>query len=130
MTDDRVVGGEVDGDAGQLRDVDRLVADPLEVQVHVQDRRDQAEIRRDRGLCGEQRQDPLLDVDIGGVDRVIVLNDLLRQRFVLVRQGLDGVRHRHGGPVSHAQDLALQRRELVMESVTGLVHHQPNRPVT
>jgi hypothetical protein len=60
--EDRVAPGEVPGDVGDLGDVHRHVADPLEVEVDVHDRRDQSEVRGDRRLPGQQIEDAPLHV--------------------------------------------------------------------
>ena len=82
------------GELRQLRDRDAVVGHPLEVEVDVQHREHQPEVGRDRRLAREQRLDPLLDREVGGVDLVVERDHLVGELEVLLderpRRGLDG----------------------------------------
>ena len=55
------VGGRSPIKRHELRDVDAQVADPLDVDDRVQQRRDQPQVARDRRLTREQAEDALVD---------------------------------------------------------------------
>ena len=56
----------------ELRHVHALVAHPLDVLDHVQQRGHDAQVAGHRRLKREQRQDPLVDLEIAAVDPVVV----------------------------------------------------------
>ena len=99
------------------------------MQIRVEDRRDKAKVCRDRRLGGEQIQDPLLDIEIGRVERVVFGHHGVDEFGVLVNEGLHGLLESPLGALPQTQDLALQGRQLVVEPFARL-QHQPNRPVT
>jgi hypothetical protein len=119
----RVVSRERD----QLGHVHALVAHPLDVLDHVQDGRDEAQVRGHGRLEGEQREHPLVHLEIAAVDAVVVRDDHARELDVLVLHGLEGTiecRHHH---LECAQRLALESRELLLEVRAGRMG-QANRP--
>ena len=65
-----------------LRDVHRLVADALEMQAAVQDRRDQPEVGRHRGLQRQELQDPVVDLQVQLVDLVVGVDHALSRLVV------------------------------------------------
>ncbi len=78
----------VPGEGDQLGDVHALVAHPLDVLDHVQQSRDQAQVPRYRRLQREQREDPLVDLQVAAVDAVVVGDHHLRELDVLVLERL------------------------------------------
>jgi hypothetical protein len=62
-------GWQAGGGLGDLRRVHRLVGDVLQMQVDVQQRRQQPQVGRDRGLEREQAEDPSLHVEVELVPR-------------------------------------------------------------
>ena len=93
------------------------------------DRRDQAQIRCDGRLGGEQSEDALLEIEVQVVDLVVACDHLHRKRLVAVRQRVDGPPDRALGELAQMLDLRLQGLELFVESRPRVLH-QPNRPVT
>ena len=91
-----------------LRDVHGLVADPLEVQAAVQDRRDQAEVGRHRGLQRQELQNTVVDLQVELVDLVVAVDDALcrlassRSTTASTAFGTDGRRE-----IAHDEELAL-----------------------
>ena len=72
------------GERDHLADVHALVSHALEAVEHVQQRRDQPQVRGDRGLSREQGQDFLVHLQVAAVDAVVVGHDQLGQLDVLV----------------------------------------------
>ena len=64
----RLVAGQRD----QLGDVHALVAHPLDVLDHVQQRGDEAQVAGHGRLERQQREDPLVDLQVAPVDAVVV----------------------------------------------------------
>ena len=56
---------------------------------HVQQRRDEPQVAGDRRLQGEQREDPLVDLQVAPVDAVVVGDHHLRELDVLVLERLE-----------------------------------------
>src|SRR5688500_3570979 len=56
---------------------------------HVQERGDDPQIARDRRLQGQQRENPLLDLQIAPVDAVVVMDDDRRELDVLMLERLE-----------------------------------------
>ena len=113
----------------ELRDVDGLVADPLEVQPRVQQGGDEPQIRGHRRLQGQQLEHSLVDLEVQLVDRVVGVDHGVRHGVVAGHQGLDGVLDRDGGQVPQVVQVRLQVRQFFVELLPRLLH-QPNRPVT
>ena len=67
----------VDEEPAQLRDVDALVADALQVLVHVDHGENKPQVDSDRRLAGEQRLDAVLHLEVDAVDGVIAGDDRL-----------------------------------------------------
>src|SRR6266567_2728291 len=68
VAEDGGVRGQVHRGQGQLRDVDGLVPDALEVQVHVHDHEHESEVGRHGSLESQDVEDPSLDVEVPAVD--------------------------------------------------------------
>jgi len=65
-------------------EVRREVADPFEVGENLERRRDEPEVARDRLLEREQVDAVRLEVEVKSVDRVVAVDDLLCDGFVVV----------------------------------------------
>ena len=113
-----------------LGDVHALVAHPLGVLDHVQQRRDGTEVARHRRLESEQGEDPLVHLQVAAVDPVVVLHDDRRQLDVLVLERLQRAVERVHDEVQRTQRLRFERAQLVLEVDPGLFGHQPTLPVT
>ena len=83
--DGRLVAGQRD----QLGDVHALVAHALDVLDHVQQRGDEPQVAGHRRLQRQQRQDPLVDLQVAAVDAVVVGDDDRRELDVLVLERLE-----------------------------------------
>ena len=91
----------------------------------MQDRQDEAEVARDRRLPRQQVLDPLLDLEMDGVDLVVEADHLVGE----VAVGL-GERGEHRPERAHDQvALELEPGLEVVELPLELAPH-PNRPVT
>ena len=125
---DRRLGGQVQA---ALRDVDRLIPDPLQIVVDLECRDYEAEIDRHRLVQGEQFEAFLLDLDLLGVDIYVALDDVLRHGCVT---GLDRAYRPPKMILHHGTEGQERRLELLgLSSKVGchfsLSRHQPKRPV-
>ena len=92
-----------------------MIADALEIVRDLERRGDEAQVAGERLLERQQAQAVLVDGDLHAVDRAIVGEHLVRQRRVAPLQRLDGFLDDALGAAAHAQQLLLQRLELVDE---------------
>ena len=100
-----------------LRDVDRLVADPLEVRVDLHGRGDEPQVHRERGLGGEQLQAAVVDVHLEIVDLLVGGDDPLRVLLVAVDEGVDRAVHALLHQPPHGEELVPQVLQLGFEVV-------------
>ncbi len=109
-----------------LRDVDRLVADALEVGVDLEHRENEAKIDRHRLLHGEQIERQFVDLALGVVDGGFAgqhhLTELAVARTISLGRTVDGLL----GQASHAQELLFE----FIQSLLKAASHYPNLPVT
>jgi hypothetical protein len=116
VREDLLVDGRlVPAERQQLGDVHALVAHPLGVLDHVQQRRDDAQVGGDRRLQREQREDPLVHLQVAAVDPVVVGDHDRRQLDVTVVERLERPVERGDDEVERAQRLVLEPRELLLE---------------
>ena len=127
-------GGSWPASGHQLRDVHALVAHALDVLHHVQQRGDDAQVAGHRRLEREQREDPLVDLEVAAVDAVVVGDHHLGQLDVLVLDRLERAVERLDDHVEAAERLLLELRELLLEvraaSCRGTRSPYPTLPVT
>jgi hypothetical protein len=64
-------------------------AHPLDAADDVQQRDHDAQVPRDRRLPGQQREDPLVDLEVAAVNSVVVGDDHARKLYVLVEDRLE-----------------------------------------
>jgi hypothetical protein len=76
------------GELGDLGQVHRLIGDALQMQVDVQQGREQPQVGGDRGLEREQAKDPSFDVQVELVHLVVTPDHLATDRRVAARKGL------------------------------------------
>ena len=127
-------GGSWPTSGMQLGDVHALVAHPLDVLDDVQQRGDQPQVARDRRLQREQRQDPLVDLEVAAVDAVVVGDDDRGELDVLVLDRLeravelldDEVERRRAPAASSALELLAGSAGACRARPSA----QPNFPVT
>ena len=72
-----------------LADVDRLVADALQVRVDFHGRRDEAQVGRGGLMQRDHLEAPLIHFDLQLVDFFFLPVDVLHQVALAVRQGFD-----------------------------------------
>ena len=99
-----------------LGDVHALVAHALGVLDHVQEGGHGPQVRRDRRLQREQREDALMDLEVAAVEAVVVEDHDRRELDVLVVQRLHRPVERAQHEVERAEGLALERLQLVAGS--------------
>ena len=121
-----------DPEAGDLGDVDRQVAHPLELADHPQRGDDHPQVAGHRLLEGQQREGVVLDPLAVGVDGLVGADDLLGHGGVAAQQRLGGAAYGHLHLTAHLGEIGEDGIELVME---GLTHdpqprwpHVPSRP--
>ena len=103
------------GERDQLGDVHALIAHPLDVHDHVQQRRDETQIAGDGSLEGEQREDPLVDLQVAPVETVVVGDHHLRELDVLVGERLEHAVELLDDEVEAAERALLQLHQLLLE---------------
>ena len=113
----------VPGERDQLGDVHALVAHPLDVLDHVQQRGDEAQVAGDGRLAGEQGEDPLVDLQVAAVDAVVVEDDHRCQLDVLVLQRLEHAVELLDDDVQATQRATLELGELGVEVMADVVGH-------
>ena len=99
----------------QLGDVHALVAHALDVLDDVQQRGDDPQVAGDGRLQREQREDPLVDLEVAAVDAVVVGDDDRRELDVLVLERLDHAVDRPTTMSSAPSACSSSARELVVE---------------
>ncbi len=116
---------------GRLRDVDRVVADALQIVGDLGRGDQQAEVSRHGLLSGEQIDHSLLDLELEGVDGAITGDHAGGELAVATQQRVERAAQGILGLARHGQELGLQLRQLVVEVAVGRrgggAH--PNRPV-
>ena len=97
----------------------------------MQQRRHDPQVAGHRRLQREQREDPLVDLQVAAVEPVVVGDDDRGELDVLVLERLQRAVQRRHDHVERAERLLLERAQLVLEAEpVGLARHQPNLPVT
>ena len=81
----------------------------------MEQRRDQAQVAGDRGLAREQREDPLVGLEIAAVDAVVVGDHDRRELDVLVGERLERAVELVEHDVDRAERAVLERAQLVLE---------------
>ena len=94
-------------------------------RMHVQQRRDDPQVGRDRCLAREQRQDPLVDLQVAPVDPVVVGDDHPGQLDVLVGDRLERAVELRDDDVHPPERLLLELLEVLAELVACLLHQSP-----
>ena len=98
-----------------LRDVDRVVADALEVARDLDRAHDEAEIARHWLLEGEQLDRQALDLDLQRVDLAVTGDDGVGAILIVLEQRVDGQIDQPFGAIGHGQEPLLERRQLVVK---------------
>jgi NADH dehydrogenase/NADH:ubiquinone oxidoreductase subunit G len=108
----------------ELRHVHALVAHPLDVLDHMQQRRDQPEVAGHWRLERQQRQNALMHLEVAAVDAVVVGDHNPRQLHVVIEHRLK--RSVQGGnhEFEPAQRVALELLELFLEVGASGVRHR------
>ena len=108
-----------------LGDVDRLVADSLQIGVDLGDRENKAQIHGDRLLQGEQIEGQFVDFPLGDVDLEFAFEHHVAARQVAVNVRLAGAIHGLLGQSAHAK----QTCSKIVQSLLKAGAHYPNLPV-
>ena len=116
------------GSLGDLGDVDPHVGDSLEVEVDVEQRGQEAQVRGNGTLRGEDHHDPALDLHVEGVNLVVAGDHGVGIRLVAGRHDVERPAEEVMGGHPHAQDDGLEFVELFLE-VPARLDHYPNLPV-
>ena len=106
-----------------LGDVDRQVADPLEVGVDLDRRDDGAQVGGHRLVQGQQLEAAVVDLDVQLVDRLVARR---ARASTSVGVALDEAAHGHAdallGEAAHLEQPLLQRPELFLEVPDDAFH--------
>ncbi len=105
-----------------LGDVDRLVADALQVGVDLGDRQNEAQVRGRRLLCGQNVEGHFIDLALGGVDQALVFEDQVAAREIALGVRLTGAIHRQFRQSAHAEQFLPQVLHLLLKARA----HYPN----
>ena len=110
--------------------VHALVAHPLDVLDQVQQRGDEPQVAGDRSLQGEQRQDPLVHLEVAAVEAVVVVDDDRGQLDVLVLERLQRAVELLDDEVDAAEGGGLQLAQRLLEAMAALAAHQRTRRIS
>ena len=113
---------------GALRDVHRVVADPLEVVGDLERRGEHAEVARHRLLEREEVDALLLDLDLHAVDDPVAGDDAPGLLAVALEQRVDREAERRLRLARHREQAHLDVAQLVVEMAMDVDAH-PNLPV-
>src|SRR5215207_842765 len=109
---------------GDLGQVHCLVANPLQMQVDVEQGGQEPQVGRDWGLEREQVQDASLDIQIERVYFVVAPDYLIAERQVAAQEGLQCLFQQELGLGGCLLDLVLKGAQLFGEALASL-GHQP-----
>jgi hypothetical protein len=112
----------------RLGDVDRQIADALEIGVDLDRRQDDAQVDRHRLVQRQQLDAAAVDLDVQLVDRRVAGEHLVDERPIAVDEAGDRRAHALLGEAAHLEQPRLELAQLLLE-VRNRVRH-PNRPVT
>jgi hypothetical protein len=127
LLQDRRVGRQILGHLVHLRDVHGLVPDAFQVQARMHDHRDQSQVRRDRSLQRQEREQPAVELEVDLVDLVVARDDPSGPCVVVLEDRLDRVLDRVARELAEREQSQLRLLERLVEVGT---RHQPNLPVT
>ena len=96
----------------------------------MQQRGDEAQVAGDGGLQGEQREDPLVDLQVAPVDAVVVGDHHLGELDVLVVERLEHAVELLDDDVEAAEGALLELAQLLLEVLAGggFAAARPPRP--
>ena len=114
-----------------LGDVDREIADALEVGVDLDGRDDRPQIDGHRLVERQQREAAAIELDVEPVQWLVAADHAIDQIAIAVDQPFDCQPHLLFGEAAHLEQPSLQMLELLlkMTDVFG-GRHYPNLPVT
>ncbi len=115
----------------RLGDVDRQVADALEVGVDLHSRDDRAKIHGHRLIERQQREAALIDLDVQRIDWLVADQHAFDAAAIAGNQTLDGKTHLFFREPTHFEQPRLEMFELLLKMPDAFgTRHYPNRPVT
>ena len=100
---------------GRLGDVDRQVADALEVGVDLHRRDDRAQVGGHRLVQRQQREAAVVDLDVQRVERLVAGQHALDQVAVALDEPLDREAHFFFGQAAHFEQPGLELLELFLK---------------
>ena len=107
--------------AGDLGDVQREGAHPVDIGDDLDAADDGAQIAGNRTLQGKQQESGFLGATADLGDAVVVGDDLLGECQVGLQQGLGRAFHRHAGQPAHLAELNGQGRQLFLIRSTHVI---------
>ena len=111
-----------------LRDVDGVIAHPLEIIRDLEGGDDHPEVAGHRLLEREQVDPLFLDLHLHVVDHVVAGDDLVRLAAVTLEQRVHGQAERGFGLARHGEEEDLEVAQLLVEVPVQVAGH-PNLPV-
>ena len=110
-----LTGGRCDVPPRRLGDVDREVADALEVGVDLDGGDDRAQVGRHRLIERQQREAAAVDLDVQRVERLVAGEHAVDQIAVALDQPLDRQAHLFFGQAAHLEQPRLELFELFLK---------------
>ena len=111
-----LTGGVLRVAPGGLGDVDREVADALEVRVDLHGRDDRAQVDGHRLVQRQQREAAVVDLDVQRVERLVAAQHARRSSSrSRSTSALDGQAHLFLGEPAHLEQPRLELFELLLE---------------
>ena len=125
----RDVGALRDEAQRRLRDVDRVIADALEVARHLDRGDDEAKVARHRLLQGEQLERGGLDLELHRIELAVGIDHRVGLAGVLTEQRLHRELDERFRLLRHREETTVERRELIVKMAKWCFWAHPNLPV-
>ena len=102
----------------RLGDVDREVADALEVGVDLHGRDDRPQVDGHRLVEREQREAAVVDLDVQPVHRLVAAQHAVDQFAIAIDERLHGEAHLFLGQAAHLEQPGLELLQLLLKVAT------------
>ena len=106
----------------RMRDVHGLVADAFQVVVDARDGQHETQVGGHQLLQGQQLHHAIVNFNLQFVDGVLFLEHRLRELFIRVQHGVDGLVHGALGQAAHPEQPLLQFFQITLKMTFHSLH--------